>query len=214
MDLGTLVIFAIIIITAIISYIGFNNRQFFDRYKFSTYAILEMKQYDRMLTAAFLHADMMHLFFNMLTLYFFAPILVAYVGPVKFLILYLAAIIGGNTISLWMYRRDSIYTAIGASGGVCGVLFASIALDPQRMIGFFFIPMPGWVFGILYLGYSIYGMKKSIGNIGHAAHLGGAVIGLILAILFIPQILLFHGYFIALMSLPIIALGYFVYKEK
>lgn len=214
MDLGTLVIFAIIIITAIISYIGFNNRQFFDRYKFSTYAILEMKQYDRMLTAAFLHADMMHLFFNMLTLYFFAPILIAYVGPVKFLILYLAAIIGGNTISLWMYRRDSIYTAIGASGGVCGVLFASIALDPQRMIGFFFIPMPGWVFGILYLGYSVYGMKKSIGNIGHAAHLGGAVIGLILAILFIPQILLFHGYFIALMSLPIIALGYFVYKEK
>ena len=214
MDLGTLVNFAIIIITAITSYIGFNNRQFFDRYKFSTYAILEMKQYDRMLTAAFLHADLMHLLFNMVTLYFFAPILVAYVGPVKFLILYLAAIIGGNTISLWMYRRDSIYTAIGASGGVCGVLFASIAMDPQRMIGFFFIPMPGWVFGILYLGYSVYGMKKSIGNIGHAAHLGGAVVGLLLAILFIPQLLLFHGYFIALMSLPIIALGYFVYKEK
>ncbi|MBD8347242.1 MULTISPECIES: rhomboid family intramembrane serine protease [unclassified Dysgonomonas] len=214
MDLGTLVIFAIIIITAITSYIGFNNRQFFDRYKFSTYAILEMKQYDRMLTAAFLHADLMHLLFNMVTLYFFAPVLVAYVGPVKFLILYLAAIIGGNTISLWMYRRDSIYTAIGASGGVCGVLFASIAMDPQRMIGFFFIPMPGWVFGILYLGYSVYGMKKSIGNIGHAAHLGGAVVGLLLAILFVPQLLLFHGYFIALMSLPIIALAYFVYKEK
>lgn len=214
MDLGTLVIFAIIIITVIVSYIGFNNRQIFDRYKFSTYAILELKQYDRMLTAAFLHADMMHLFFNMLTLFFFAPILVAYVGPVKFLILYLAAIIGGNTISLWMYRRDSIYTAIGASGGVCGVLFASIAMDPQRMIGFFFIPMPGWVFGILYLGYSVYGMKKSIGNIGHAAHLGGAVTGLGLAILFLPQILLEQGYFIALMSLPIIALGYFVYKEK
>lgn len=214
MDLGTLLIFAIIIITAIISYIGFNNRQIFDRYKFSTYAILEMKQYDRMLTAAFLHADMVHLFFNMFTLYIFAPTLVFYIGPVKFLILYLAAIIGGNTISLWMYRRDSIYTAIGASGGVCGVLFASIAMNPQSMMGFFFIPMPGWVFGILYLGYSVYGMKKSIGNIGHAAHLGGAVVGLILAILFLPQILLVHGYFIALMSIPIIGLGYFVYKEK
>lgn len=214
MDLGTLVIFAIIIITAITSYIGFSNRSFFDRYKFSTYAIIEMKQYDRMLSAAFLHADMMHLLFNMLTLYFFAPILVAYVGPVNFLILYLAAIIGGNTLSLWMYRRDSIYTAIGASGGVCGVLFAAIATDPQRMMGFFFIPMPGWVFGILYLAYSVYGMKRSIGNIGHAAHLGGAIIGLLLVILFIPQLLLMHGYFIALISLPIIALGYFVYKEK
>ena len=214
MDLGNLLIFAIIIITAITSYIGFNNRQFFDRYKFSTYAILELKQYDRMLTAAFLHADLMHLLFNMLTLYFFAPVLVAYVGPVKFLILYLAAIIGGNTVSLWMYRRDSIYTAIGASGGVCGVLFASIAMSPDRLIGFFFIPMPGWVFGILYLAYSVYGMKKSLGNIGHAAHLGGAVVGLLLAILFVPQILLVHGYLIALMSMPIIALGYFVYKEK
>ncbi len=214
MDLGNLLIFAIIIITAVISYIGFNNRQLFDRYKFSTYAILELKQYDRMLTAAFLHADFMHLLFNMITLYFFAPSLVDYIGAVKFLILYLAAIFGGNLLSLWMYRRDSIYTAIGASGGVCGVLFASIAMNPDRLLSYFFIPMPGWVFGILYLGYSVYGMKKALGNIGHAAHLGGAVVGLLLAILFAPQILLLHGYYIALMSAPIIALGYFVYKEK
>lgn len=214
MNLDSLLIFGIIIITGITSYIGFTNREFFNRYKFSTYAILEMRQYDRMLTSAFLHADFLHLAFNMYAFYIFAPVLIMAIGPVKFLILYLAAIFGGSTISLWMYRRDSIYTSIGASGGVFGVLFASIAVIPDRMIGFFFIPMPAWVFGLLYLIFSVYGMKKSIGNTGHAAHLGGALIGLILVILFIPQLLLVHGYLIAIMSLPLIGLGYYAYKEK
>lgn len=209
-----IIVLIIIALTCIISFIGFNNKQFFDRYKFSTYAIIEYKQYDRMLSSAFLHADLMHLLFNMITFYFFAPVIIAYAGVVQFVILYLASIMGGSTLSLWMYRRDSLYTAIGASGGVCGVLFASIAMNPTSMIGVFFIPMPGWIFGILYLGFSVYGMKNSVGNVGHAAHLGGAILGLILGIIFVPAVLMVHGYYIALMAIPLIGLAYYVYKEK
>lgn len=214
MDLNSLIVYSIIILTIITSYFGFSNKQFFDRYKFNTYAILELKQYDRLLASAFLHADLMHLLFNMITFYFFAPKLIDYIGPVQFSILYLGAVLAGNTLSLWMYRRDSLYSAIGASGGVSGVLFATIAIAPNQWIGFFFIPMPAWVFAIAYLSYSVYGMKKALGNIGHAAHLGGAILGLLLVILFDPQLLIENGYYIALMSIPIIALGYFVYKEK
>ena len=79
---------------------------------------------------------------------------------------------------------------------------------------FFAIPIPAWIFAILYLGYSVYGMKNQLGNIGHAAHLGGAILGLILAVVFDPEVLHENGLYIGIMAIPIAALGYFVYKEK
>lgn len=207
---------ALIAITCIVSIIGFNDRRFFSRYLFSTYGIQEMKQVDRLLTSAFLHGDFMHLFFNMLALYFFSDIIIHQFNNVTYLIIYFAAVLGGNLLTLWMFRRDSTYTAVGASGGVSGIIFAAIAVYPQMsmMIMPIPIPIPGWLFGIGYLAYSVYGMRSSLGNIGHAAHLGGAAIGLIIAIILYPATLQYNTIYIGLIVLPLIWLGYLAYKEK
>lgn len=212
----SLVPIIIIAITCIVSFIGFKDRQFFDRYKFNIYAILDLKQIDRLITSAFLHADTMHLFFNMLTLYFFTDVVVGDLGVTKYTIIYFISILGGNLLSLWLYRGDSVYSAIGASGGVCGILFASIALNPN--LGIYIIPIPipipGWIYAVAYLFYSLYGMKNAIGNIGHSAHLGGALFGLITAIAFAPYTLQKNGLYICLMLIPLSVLGYMVYKRK
>ncbi|NDW19877.1 rhomboid family intramembrane serine protease [Dysgonomonas sp. 216] len=207
---------AIIAITCITSFFGFSNRNFFERGKFNTDAILRGKQFDRLLTSAFLHGDGMHLLFNMLTLYFFSNVIIATLGTGAYLIIYFAAILIGNLLSLWMYRRNPYYSAIGASGGVSGILFAAIAIFPQLGLYIFFIPIaiPGWIFGILYLAYSVYGMKQQLGNIGHAAHLGGALAGIIIVIILAPQVLQINGLYIGLMAIPLAALGYYVYKER
>ncbi len=212
-DFSTILIIAV---TSIISIMGFNNPALFDRFKFSTYGILERKQWDRLFTSAFLHADWMHLIFNMLTLYFFAPSIIGYLGVFPFLLIYFGAILGGSLLTLFMHRRDLSYTAIGASGGVSGVLFGAIALDPHIGIMFMFIPIPipGWIFAIIYLAYSIYGMRNTIGNIGHTTHLGGAVIGFVLAIVFYPATLQYNTLILCIMLIPLIVLGYYVYKER
>lgn len=213
MDIVALILIGI---TCIVSFIGFNDKTFFSRYMFSTYAIQEMKQVDRFLTSAFLHGDFMHLLFNMLALYFFSDSIISHFGNTTYLIIYFSAVLGGNFLTMWMYRRDSTYTAVGASGGVSGIIFATIAIYPEMtmMIMPIPIPIPGWLFGIGYLAYSVYGMKRSLGNIGHAAHLGGAAIGLILAIILYPQTLQENTYYITLIVLPLIWLGYMAYKEK
>ena len=213
MDISTLFIIAV---TAVVSIVGFGNRNLFERFKFNVYAILEQKQWDRLIASAFLHADWMHLIFNMLTLYFFAPSVIAYLGVWEFFIIYFGAILGGNFLTLFMYRKNISYSAIGASGGVSGVLFAAIALDPHIgiMIMFIPIPIPGWIFAIIYLTYSIYGMRSSLGNIGHAAHLGGAAVGFVLAIAFFPQTLQYNTLILCIMLIPLIVLGYLMYKER
>ncbi|MBB4037993.1 membrane associated rhomboid family serine protease [Dysgonomonas hofstadii] len=219
MDLSIEKIIPIIIIalTAITSIKGFNDMAFFDRYKFNVGAILgSQKQWDRLLTSSTLHGDYMHLIFNMLTLYFFSDIIIYSFGIWQYLLIYFLAIIGGGLLSLWVHRREYYYSAIGASGGVVGILFAAIAIDPTIGIYFFFIPIPipGWIFALVYLGYSIYGMHNQLGNIGHDAHLGGAAVGLILAILIEPVLIQINTLYIAIMIIPLVVLAYLVLKKK
>ncbi|WP_029903411.1 rhomboid family intramembrane serine protease [Prevotella sp. 10(H)] len=207
----------IIALTVLTSIKGFNDMAFFDRYKFNVGAILgKSKQWDRLLTSATLHGDYMHLIFNMLTLYFFSDVIIAAFGIWQYLLIYFLSIIGGGLLSLWVHRRESYYSAIGASGGVVGVLFASIAIYPTMGIYMFFIPIPipGWIFGLVYLAYSIYGMRTQQGNIGHDAHLGGAAIGLILALIFSPALLQENTLYIGIMIVPLIILAYLVLKKK
>ena len=118
----------IIIATSVISFIAFNNIGIFEKYKFSVGAIQHRKEYIRLLSAGFLHADIMHLVFNMLTLYFFGPIVLEGFGNVGFLIIYFGSILLGNIFSLFIYKKQPWYSAIGASGGVSGILFASFAM--------------------------------------------------------------------------------------
>src|SRR5699024_11815596 len=103
-------------------------------------------------------------------------VIINLLGTVNFIIIYLGSLILGNLFSYYFHRNEPYYTAVGASGAVMGVLYAAILLQPNMMLGLFFIiPIPAYLFGIGYLLYSIYGMKKRIGNIGHDAHFGGAM---------------------------------------
>ncbi|WP_210150301.1 rhomboid family intramembrane serine protease [Chryseobacterium scophthalmum] len=212
------IIILVIAITAIISFIAFNNKEIFEKYKFNVGAIRHRKEYVRILSAGFLHADIMHLLFNMMTLYFFGPVILDGFGNIGFLIIYIGSILLGNIFSLFIYQKQPWYSAIGASGGVSGVLFAAIAMMPNIGIYFFFIPIPipGFIFGLLYFGYSVYMMlnPKQWDNLGHAAHLGGAFFGLVYAVIVQPQSAIEHSMFIGIMSLPLIYLSYQVFVKK
>lgn len=212
------IIILFIAITAIISFIAFNNKEIFEKYKFNVGAIRHRKEYVRILSAGFLHADIMHLLFNMMTLYFFGPVILDGFGNIGFLIIYIGSILLGNIFSLFIYQKQPWYSAIGASGGVSGILFAAIAMMPNIGIYFFFIPIPipGFIFGLLYFGYSVYMMlnPKQWDNLGHAAHLGGAFFGLVYAVIVQPQSAIEHSMFIGIMSLPLIYLAYEIFIRK
>lgn len=205
----------IIALTAITSIMAFGDRNLHNNLIFNVSAILKGKQWYRLITSAFLHGDSLHLIFNMMTLYFFSGTIVHVFGNAQFLIIYFAAILGGGLLSLLVHRRDMYYSALGASGGVVGILFAAIALNPHTNIYIFFIPIgiKGWIFGLLYLAYSIYGMKSSSDNIGHEAHLGGAAVGLLLTIALMPQVLQLNGLYIGIMIIPLIVLAVMVWKD-
>jgi len=201
----------IISITIIISYIGFNDSKIFNKYMFQVGAVKQCKEYFRILSSGFLHADFMHLLFNMITLYFFGYLVIYFFGNLGFLLIYLGAIIAGNIFSLFVYQKNFIYSAIGASGGVSGILFAAITINPHMGINFLFIPIPipGYIFGALYFSYSVYMMlnPKQWDNLGHAAHLGGAVIGLLYAFISYPTLAMNNILQIFIMSLPLLYLG-------
>ncbi|MFT4849356.1 MAG: membrane associated rhomboid family serine protease [Sediminicola sp.] len=198
----------IIIIAAnvIISMKGFKDYSFFEKYKFNIAGIRKGEQI-RMLSSGFLHADYNHLIFNMLTLYFFAGIVIAYVGVTQFVLIYLASLLLGSLVSFYFHKDEYHYSAVGASGAVMGILYAAILFIPnQNLYLFFAIPVPAWIFGVAYLLYSIYGMKKKLGNIGHDAHIGGAIGGYVLTILFAPYLLDTSLWIVVLLAFPIILL--------
>ncbi|WP_417362814.1 rhomboid family intramembrane serine protease [Galbibacter sp.] len=202
-----IVTIVVILANVIPSFIGFKDYSFFERYKFHIGSIKKGERI-RILTSGFLHVDVTHLLFNMLTLYFFAPIVVAYFGSVKFLIVYLISLIAGNLLSLNFHKGEYHYSAVGASGAVTGILYAAILLQPDMRLGFFFIPIPipAYIFGIGYLLYSIYGMRNRVGNIGHSAHFGGAIGGYVITLLFFPSLIWVQPLMVGLLALPIVIL--------
>src|SRR5690606_29553348 len=203
-DLATIVIIAA---NVIISLRGFNNIAFFERYKFGIGAI-QAGQKDRMVTSGFLHVDFTHLFFNMFTLYFFARVVVNWFGEGKFLIMYFISLLAGSLLALFFHKNEPHYSAVGASGAVTGILYSAILLQPNMQLGIMFIPIPfpAYVFGIVYLLYSIYGMKSRLGNIGHTAHFGGAIGGYVTTLLFMPSLLIHETLMVILLAIPIVLL--------
>jgi membrane associated rhomboid family serine protease len=202
--------FILILANVIISYQGFKNRTFYDKYKFRVDAVLLQKDYKRMITSGFLHVNWMHLIFNMLALYFFSGSLELYLGAVKFLLIYFLSLIGGDLLSLFIHRNDPDYDSVGASAGVNGVIFAAIALFPGMSLGLLFIPVsiPAWLFGLVYVLYSIYGIRSRRNNIGHDAHLGGALVGVIIAIIMQPSALMNNTWAIIIITVPSV---FFIY---
>lgn len=201
-----ILLIVIIAITVLISYRGFNDLSFFRKFEFHVGSILKREQI-RMISSGFLHVDMGHLFFNMVTLWFFAPLVLAYLGNWTFVLVYMGSLIFGNLLTLLFNKNNYSYRAVGASGAVTGVLYSAILLQPDMMLGLFFvIPIPAYLFGILYLLYSIYGMKSKNDNIGHSAHFGGAVGGYVITLIEQPQLLIDHTEMVVLLTIPIIVL--------
>lgn len=202
-----LVLVGIIAINILMSLKGFNDSNFFDRYKFSVGAI-NAGEKDRMLTSGFLHVDFSHLFFNMFTLFFFAPVVIDWLNPIKFVIIYVISLLAGSLLSLVFHKDEPYYSAVGASGAVTGILYAAILFEPNMTLGLLFIPLPipAYVFGIGYLLYSIYGMKSRLGNIGHTAHFGGAIGGYVTTLIFRPSLLETDTLMVGLLAIPIVLL--------
>lgn len=202
----------IIVINFAISYKGFNDRIFFEKYKFEVDKILINKEYYRVITSGFLHVDWTHLIFNMISLYAFSELLEINVGRINFIIIYFGSLIAGDLFALFIHKNHGDYNSVGASGAVFGVIFASIALFPGLEIGFFILPIsiPSWIYGILYIGYSIYGIKSKRDNIGHEAHLGGALIGMMIAIILYPTSLIENYFPILIVFIPSIIFIYII----
>ena len=195
---------AVIAVNVLVSLKGFNDGSFFERYKFGIGAI-KAGQKERMLTSGFLHVDISHLFMNMFTLFFFADVVINWFGPTKFVGIYFISLIAGSLLALFFHKDEPYYSAVGASGAVTGILYAAILLQPDMRLALMFIPipLPAYVLGIGYLLYSIYGMKKRLGNIGHTAHFGGAIGGYVTTLLFKPDLLVTDTLMVVLLAIPI-----------
>jgi len=186
----------IIGLTVLISFLSLNKIELFDKLKFNAYDVKHSNQWYRFFTYGFLHAGWLHLFINMLVLYSFGNIVETYFKfffPLKYILYYLLLYFGGLLLSIipayGKNKNDVFYNAVGASGAIAAVLFSSIILYPTGKIFFFFIPIgiPSPIFGVLYVAYEYYMSKKAKDNIGHDAHLWGAIFGIIFTIAIRPQ---------------------------
>ncbi|MDA7707032.1 rhomboid family intramembrane serine protease [Flavobacteriaceae bacterium] len=197
----------IIALNVLCSFKGFKDRSFFETYKFNVGGIKRGEKL-RMLVSGFLHVDLQHLLFNMITLYFFADQVIYKVGSFYFFLIYFGSLIFGNLLSYYFHKNESYYSAVGASGAVTGILYAAILLFPGMELYLYFIPIPipSYIVGVGYMMYSIYGMKSRVGNIGHDAHFGGAIGGYVLTLLIAPQVLETHLWMVILLAVPIIIL--------
>lgn len=218
LDNTNLFLLILIMIISSISLYGFSNQAFENKYIFNIAAIRKANQWDRILSSGFLHADIGHLFLNMYVLYMFAPSIInsPRFGILWFFIIYIASIVGGGLLSYFMNKNNYAYKALGASGGVTGIVMAFSVINPDAGMGIIFLPffIPGYIFGFLYLIYSIYSMHNPSDNIGHDAHLGGAVVGILFALLLNPTLFTQNFLKVGLLILPLIYLAYYAYQRR
>ncbi|QCR24006.1 rhomboid family intramembrane serine protease [Pontibacter sp. SGAir0037] len=194
MDLNVTLI--LIIITVALTWYTWQNVDVMQKWIFYPYAVQRDNSWYRFITSGFLHADLMHLFFNMFTLYFFGDVvewtLVGNYGLVTGILLYLLVYLGGIIVSdiptYFKHRNDPGYRALGASGGVASIVFSSILFYPTSDICLFaMLCIPGFIFGVLYLMYSYFQGKRMGDNINHDAHFYGAVYGFVLSMVLVPE---------------------------
>lgn len=185
---------AIVAVTVLVSWLAFNNPRLAERLILWPPAIDRGKQYDRLVTHGFIHADWMHLLFNMITLWSFGGAMETFfaerIGVIGYVLFYLSAIVVAILPTYMRHRHDAGYRSLGASGAVSAVLFAFILLDPWSGIYLFLIPIPipAFVFAALYVGYSIWMDKRGGDNINHSAHLYGAAYGVMFTLILEPRV--------------------------
>ncbi|MDN3687300.1 rhomboid family intramembrane serine protease [Cyclobacterium jeungdonense] len=186
----------VIAITCLVSYYGWNNPAFLQKQLFTPYLIQRNKSYERFVTSGFIHKDGTHLLFNMFTFYFFGNVVEQYLmykfgqgmGALAFIGFYLLAIIVADIPTYLKEKDNPSYHALGASGGTSATVFASIVLMPLSDICIFGIfCLPGFILGLLFLGYAFYKGKMGDDAINHDAHFYGAVFGIAVIVLISPQ---------------------------
>lgn len=192
------VTYIILAVTVLVSLYAFGQNDGQRKMIMNPYLAYHRKQYYRFITSGLIHQDHMHLIFNMLALYFFGPIvemvftaIFGSAGPVYFVLLYVLALVASDIPSFFKYRNIPGYNSLGASGAVSAVVFAFILFLPLEKINlYYFIPIPGFILGALYLIYSYYQGRKGGDNINHDAHMYGALFGVIFCVVMYPPSLL------------------------
>jgi membrane associated rhomboid family serine protease len=198
--------FLLIAVTCGISYAGFRSRELELKLIFHPESILAGKEYYRLVSSAFLHSGWSHLIWNMVGLYFFGRIIEGQLGARDLLLIYFGSVIGGDLLSLYVHRHHE-YLSYGASGGVSGVIFANLLLFPgAEIMVYFALPVPGWLYAIGFLVGSFVAMKRAKDNIGHDAHLGGAIVGLLVAAALHPQAAFYNWPVFLLVLVPAVLL--------
>lgn len=187
------IIFAFTIVTSIYA---FSNPQLFGKFMLHPYSVSRGQKVYTVVTSGLIHRDWMHLLFNMLTFYFFGFPLEALLaslsswGHLQFFLIYVLGLILSDITTVLKQKNNTAYYSLGASGAICAVLFSFILFQPKMMLGIFFIiPMPAWMFGILFLVYCWWAAKQAPNGINHDAHLYGAIVGLLLTILLYPGVI-------------------------
>jgi membrane associated rhomboid family serine protease len=184
---------ALIALTVLVSWLAFDRQRLVDRLILWPPAIDRARQYERLLTHGFIHANWQHLLFNMITLYFFGGLVerlfVPYIGQTGFVLFYLSAILVAILPTYLRHRHDPHYRSLGASGAVSAVLFAFILVQPWALIFVFFVPMPAILYAVLYVGYSIWMDRRGGDNINHSAHLWGAGYGVLFTVAMEPRVI-------------------------
>ncbi|RPH31273.1 MAG: rhomboid family intramembrane serine protease [Bacteroidales bacterium] len=190
----------IIIVTVGISMLAFSNREIMDKLQFTPYRTIHNKEWHRLFTHGFVHADYMHLFINMFVLYSFGAAVesifksLQYSGIIQswvlhFSVLYFGGIVIASLTTLKKHKDNFYYHSVGASGAVSAIVFTFIFFDPlQKLLFMFIIPIPAIVFGVLYLAYTHYMSKKGGDNINHDAHFIGSVFGFVYPLLINPKL--------------------------
>ncbi|MCU0417965.1 MAG: rhomboid family intramembrane serine protease [Cytophagaceae bacterium] len=169
----------IIIITGAVSMLAFNNSDWMSKGIMNPYVIKRRQQWYRMITSGFLHADYIHLLFNMMSLYFLGSLVETVFNPIQYLTLYLGAMVISDIPTYFKYQDQPGYSSLGASGAVSAVVFSFIMMNPFEYLLVFFFPVPAILYGVFFLGYSYYLDKQGHGIINHSAHFYGAVTGIV-----------------------------------
>lgn len=184
--LASPVTLSILVVTILVSVAAFGRPALAERYLLSTEGVFRRRQYERVVTSGFLHGDPLHLLMNMLSLFFFGPYLEALLGPVNFLLVYFASLLAGSGLALAENARNPGYRALGASGAISGAIIVFALFEPFAMLFFFVLPAPAIVFAVLFIAYSAAAAGRLKDGVGHDAHLGGALMGVVLVCLLWP----------------------------
>lgn len=194
--IGTPVASIVFVFTIVTSIYTFSNHQLYGKFMLHPHSLSRGQRIYTLVTSGLIHRDWGHLLFNMLTFYFFGFPLEALLaslstwGHLQFALIYLLGLVLSDLGTVYKQKNNPSYYSLGASGAICAVLFSFILFDPKMMLGIFMvIPMPAWLFGILFLGYCMWASKNAKDSINHDAHFFGAIFGVIITIIFYPWVI-------------------------